>query len=227
MSLLNHIGIIVDGNRRWAKAKGLPALAGHKVGYSRVKELARWIFSRGIPWASFYLFSRENWNRSQEEVSYLFDLLEAGLKKDVDDFIKDGIRLHFVGGRDKLRPSIQELMVMAEEKTKNGTGGNLVACINYGGQQEIVEGVQKLAKQGIDLTNLTAEQLKSALSTHSLPPVDLMIRTSGEQRISNFLLWEIAYAELYFTPVFFPDFSKGDLKQALDWYSSRQRRFGV
>lgn len=227
MSDIKHIAVIVDGNRRWAKARGLPSLEGHRQGYKRVKELARWIFSRGIKWASFYLFSRENWNRSKEEVGYLFNLLEQGLKNDVKDFIRDDIKLLFVGSRRELRPSIQELMNKAEQDTCKGKKGTIVSCINYGGQQEIVEGVQRLAAESGDLTKLTADQLKSSLSTRELPPVDLMIRTSGEQRISNFLLWEIAYAELYFTPIFFPDFSESDLDQAINWYQSRERRFGT
>lgn len=226
MTDIKHIAVIVDGNRRWAKNHNLPSLEGHKAGYARVKELARWIFKRGIPWASFYLFSRENWSRAKEEVAYLFDLLDDGLKNDISDFVKDGIRLQIAGSRKELRQSTQDLITQAEKATLGGTKGTIVACINYGGQQEIVEGVQKLAQAGADLTTLTLDQLKGSLSTANVPPVDLMIRTSGEQRISNFLLWEIAYAELYFTPVFFPDFSEKDLDEALDWYKQRERRFG-
>jgi len=227
MSDIKHIAIIVDGNRRWAKVNGLLSLGGHKAGYARVKELARWIFKRGIPYASFYLFSRENWSRSKEEVAYLFDLLDDGLKNDIADFIKDGIKLQFAGGRKELRPSTRDLMARAEAKTAGGTKGTIVACINYGGQQEIVEAVRAIAGRGEDLTKLTLDGLKNSLSTASVPPVDLLIRTSGEQRISNFLLWEIAYAELYFTPTFFPDFSATDLEAALDWYKHRDRRFGA
>jgi len=223
----NHVAIIVDGNRRWAKAKGLPSLEGHRQGYQRVKEVARWLFKRGVGWASFYLFSRENWSRSAEEVAYLFNLLDQGLEKDIDEFVRDGIRLCFAGSRKELQPRTQELMRQAEARTAAGTKGTIVACINYGGQQEIVEGVQRLAKQGSDLAHLTAEQLKASLTTSALPPVDLMIRTSGEKRISNFLLWELAYAELYFTPTLFPDFLENDLDTALAWYQERERRFGA
>lgn len=227
MPLPNHVAVIVDGNRRWAKAKGLPSLEGHHQGYLRVKEVARWLFKRDVPWVSFYLFSRENWNRSKDEVSYLFKLLEHILTNDVVEFVREGVKLSFVGLRAELEPRLQELMAKAEAATVGGTKGNFVACINYGGQQEVVEGVQRLAEQGVDLKHLTAEQLKASLSTAELPPVDLMIRTSGEQRTSNFLLWELAYAELYFTPTLFPDFSEGDLDAALGWYQARQRRFGV
>lgn len=226
MTDIKHIAVIVDGNRRWAKNHNLPSLEGHRAGYARVKELARWIFNRGVLHASFYLFSRENWSRAKEEVAYLFDLLDDGLKNDISDFVKDGIRLQIAGSRKELRQSTQDLIAQAEKATLGGTKGTIVACINYGGHQEIVEGVQKLAEAGADLTKLTLDQLKNSLSTANVPPVDLLIRTSGEQRISNFLLWEIAYAELYFTPVFFPDFSEADLDQALEWYGHRERRFG-
>ncbi len=226
MSEIKHIAIIVDGNRRWARGKNLPTLEGHKAGYARVKQLARWIFNKGVPVASFYLFSRENWSRTKEEVAYLFDLLDEGLKNDIADFVKDGIKLRFAGGREQLRQSTRDLMTEAELKTAGGAKGTIVACINYGGQQEIVEAVQSLALMGSDLTKLTPEALKNSLTTAGLPAVDLMIRTSGEQRISNFLLWDIAYAELYFTPKFFPDFSEQDLEEAITWYQDRDRRFG-
>ncbi len=226
MSQPKHVAVIVDGNRRWAKAKNLPSLEGHRAGYTRVKELARWLFARGVKFASFYLFSRENWNRSAEEVAYLFNLLDDGLERDVKDFVRDGIRLRFAGSRTELKPRTQKLMRQAEAETAAGTKGTIVACINYGGQQEIVEGVRKLAAEGTNLAELTPEGLKAGLTTAQVPPVDLMIRTSGEQRISNFLLWELAYAELYFTPVLFPDFSEKNLDEALVWYHSRERRFG-
>ena len=226
MSDIKHVGVIVDGNRRWAKARGLPTLEGHRAGYVRVKELARWLFARGVTYASFYLFSRENWKRSQSEVSYLMALLEQGLKKDTAEFVRDSIRLRFAGLRAGLSTSLQELMIKAEQATVAGNKGTVVACINYGGQQEIVEAVQQLAKSGSDLSGLTLDQLKAALTTAELPPADLIIRTSGEQRLSNFLLWESAYSELYFTPQLFPDFTETDLDQALSWFNDRQRRFG-
>ncbi|MEK7497009.1 MAG: polyprenyl diphosphate synthase [Patescibacteria group bacterium] len=226
MSSLNHIAIIVDGNRRWAKAQNLPTLEGHLAGYKKVKEFARFIFKRGIPWASFYLFSKENWKRKEAEVGYLFNLLETGLKNEIDEFVRDGIRLHFVGEREELRESLQKLIAEAEEKTKNGTKGNFVACINYGGSQAILEAVKKLSSGGIDLSKITSDDLKQAMTTRNLPPVDLMIRTSGEQRISNFLLWELLYAELYFTPTLFPDLSEEEFDKILAWYAIRERRFG-
>ena len=227
MSVPQHVGVIVDGNRRWAKAKGLPTLEGHEAGYRRVKELARWLFSRGVKLASFYLFSRENWHRSKEGVAYLMRLLEQGLARDVKEFKRDAIRLLFAGGREQLPPRLRELMRQATEETKQGTAGTVCACINYGGQQEIVEAVQRLAASGRELSELSADELKGAMTTAELPPCDLIIRTSGEQRLSNFLLWESAYAELYFTPTLFPDFNEVELDKALAWFSDRQRRFGT
>ena len=227
MSVPQHVGVIVDGNRRWAKAKGLPTLEGHEAGYRRVKELARWLFSRGVKLASFYLFSRENWHRSKEGVAYLMRLLEQGLARDVKEFKRDAIRLLFAGGREQLPPRLRQLMQQATEETKQGTAGTVCACINYGGQQEIVEAVQRLAASGRELSELSADELKGAMTTAELPPCDLIIRTSGEQRLSNFLLWESAYAELYFTPTFFPDFNEVELDKALAWFSDRQRRFGT
>ncbi|MBI4449477.1 di-trans,poly-cis-decaprenylcistransferase, partial [Candidatus Uhrbacteria bacterium] len=205
MRLPTHIGVVVDGNRRWARQHGLPTLEGHRRGYARVKEVGRWFINRGVPWITFYLFSTENWTRSEEEVGYLMRLLEEGLERDVEEFVRDDIRLRFVGNRTRLNSRLQELMARAETATAPGVRGSMVAAINYGGQQDIVESVQALARAGADVSTLTREQLKSALSTAALPPADLIIRTSGEQRLSNFLLWESAYAELYFTPAHFPD----------------------
>lgn len=227
MSSLAHVGLIVDGNRRWARARGLPTLEGHRAGYARVKEVAHWLFNKGVKHASFYLFSRENWQRSQEEVSYLMKLLEQGLINDVAEFVKDSIVLRFAGSRDGLPESLRAQMAKAEQATAEGKRGIICACINYGGQQEIVEAVQKLASSDNDLTKLTVEQLQANLSSGFLPPADLIIRTSGEQRLSNFLLWESAYAELYFSPTLFPDFTEVEVDKALAWYNERQRRFGV
>lgn len=224
---LDHVGIIVDGNRRWAGERGLPKLEGHRQGYKNVRALASAIFERGVPYASFYLFSRENWNRAPEEVDYLMRLFEEILTAELDSFVQEGIKLLFIGNRTELSERLRILMGETEEKTRMGTKGNFLACINYGGQQDIVEAVRALAQQKEDLKNLNCEQLQRALSTHLAPPVDLIIRTSGEQRLSNFMVWESAYAELYFSPKFFPDFNERDLDEALGWYKLRQRRFGV
>lgn len=226
MTLPTHVGIIVDGNRRWARQHVLPTLEGHRRGYARVKEVARWLIGRGVPWATFYLFSTENWSRVKEEVVYLMALLEEGLNRDVDEYIRDGIRLQFVGDREGLSDAIRNGMAAAEERTAGGTRGTMVGAINYGGHHDIVRAIQSLARAGTDLATVTSEQLKGALSTAALPPLDLVIRTSGEQRLSNFLLWEAAYAELYFTPTHFPDFNEAELDRALEWYTSRERRHG-
>lgn len=226
MTRPTHVGIIVDGNRRWARQHGLPTLEGHRRGYARVKEMARWLIGRGVPWATFYLFSTENWSRAKDEVAYLMALLEEGLKRDVEEYVRDGIRLRFVGDRDGLSDRIRDGMARAEERTAGGTQGTMVGAINYGGHHDIARAVQRLARSGTDLTTVTPEQLKGALSTVALPSLDLIIRTSGEQRLSNFLLWEAAYAELYFTPTHFPDFDEVELDRALEWYAGRERRHG-
>ncbi|MDO8599080.1 MAG: polyprenyl diphosphate synthase, partial [bacterium] len=148
MSALTHVGIIVDGNRRWAKARGLPTFEGHRHGYRRVQEVARWLVDRGVTWATFYLFSTENWKRSEEEVGYLMRLLEGALENDVADFVRDGIRLRFIGNRTRLSQRLQDLMQRAEETTVGGKRGTMVAAINYGGQQDVVEGVQQLVRDG-------------------------------------------------------------------------------
>lgn len=226
MGLPTHVGIIVDGNRRWAKQRGLPTLEGHRRGYTRVKEVARWLINRGVPWATFYLFSTENWSRAKGEVQYLMALLEEGLSRDVEEFVRDGIRMRFVGDRDRLSDRIRAGMARAEEATAGGTRGTVVSAIDYGGRHDIISAIRRLARNSVDLTACTPEQLQSALSTADLPPADLIIRTSGEQRLSNFLLWESAYAELYFASVHFPDFSEADLDAALAWYDGRERRYG-
>ena len=226
LNIPTHVGIIVDGNRRWAKAQGLPTLAGHQRGYQNVRIIVKHLLGRGVSYVTCYLFSRENWKRSSEEVAYLMQLLTDVLRNEVASFIEDSIRLTFIGNRSAFSPELQLLMEQAEARTAAGTAGTFVAALNYGGQQDILEAVQKLAKSGANLTSVTAEELKQALSTAHLPPCDLIIRTSGEQRLSNFLLWEGVYAELYFSPVMFPDFSEAQADEALGWYAGRSRRFG-
>lgn len=226
-SLPTHVGIIVDGNRRWAKAQGLPTFAGHQRGYQNVRTMVRHLLSRGVSYVTCYLFSRENWKRSSEEVAYLMQLLTDVLRNEVASFIKDSIRLAFIGNRSAFSPELQLLMEQAEARTAAGTAGTFVAALNYGGQQDILEAVQKLATSGANLASLTAEELKQAMSTAHLPPCDLIIRTSGEQRLSNFLLWEGAYAELYFSSSMFPEFTTAEIDKILHWFASRERRFGA
>ncbi len=216
-----HIGLILDGNRRWAKAQGLPTLEGHKRGYENLKTIGRAGLARGIKYVTAYVFSTENWNRSQEEVSYLMDLLRWVLDKEVNELHKDNIRVRFLGSTERLDEKILEGIKKAEEKTAGNTAGTLGLCLNYGGQTEIVEAVRAIGDGEV-----TIESISEHLYAPDIPPVDLIIRTSGEQRISNFMLWRAAYSELWFTDKHWPDFTEADLDTALADYASRERRHG-
>jgi undecaprenyl diphosphate synthase len=180
-----------------------------------------------VKYVSAYIFSTENWNRSEEEVSYLMDLFVWVATKEVDRSIKEGIRLVFAGSRDKLSTKVLEAIESAEERTLGGDRGVLMFCLNYGGQSEIAEGVARLVRDGVPADEVTVQKLSEYLYHPEIPPVDLLIRTSGEQRLSNFMLWRVAYAELYFTPVLWPAFSADDLDLALTEFAVRRRRFGA
>lgn len=223
---LKHLGIIMDGNRTWAKNQGLPTLQGHKRGYEKMKEVGDWCIEEGIDVLTVYAFSTENWNRSKEEVSYLMKILKNALTKDVDFFKKKNIRLKVIGRISGLSKDIQEAIVKAEEATKNGTRGLLNIAINYGGRAEIVDAVKKIVDQKIKSEDIDEETISNNIYTSGLPNVDLIIRTSGQQRLSGFLLWQSFYSELYFPSVTWPAFSKEDLTEAIDWYTGRERRFG-
>lgn len=222
--LPRHLGLILDGNRRWARSRGLPQLKGHQKGYENLKTIARAGFKRGVPFISAYIFSTENWNRSEDEVSYLMDLAYDVATKEVRELNKDNIRVRFLGSRDHLSSRLLEAIDEAEDITRRNSGGTLALCFNYGGQQEIVDAVNEIRDQP---TLITAEAIEEHLYAHDVPPLDLIIRTSGEQRLSNFMLWRSAYAELYFCDVHWPAFSEDDLERALEDYAARQRRFGT
>jgi undecaprenyl diphosphate synthase len=221
-----HLGLILDGNRRWAKQKSLPTLEGHKKGYENLKTIVKSAFENGVSYVSAYVFSTENWGRSKEEVNYLMKLLLWVAKNEINEFDKENIRVRFLGSDSQLTPKIKNAIRDAEEKTKDNNGGTLLLCFNYGGQQEIAHAVTKLIAENPDTKSVSPDQIAAYLHEPSVPPVDLIIRTSGEQRISNFMLWRAAYSELYFTDVHWPAFSKENLKKALDHYAGRQRRFG-
>ncbi|MES2971545.1 MAG: polyprenyl diphosphate synthase [Patescibacteria group bacterium] len=223
----NHIGLILDGNRRWAKAQGLPNLEGHRIGYSNLKDIGRHAVKRGVPYISAYIFSAENWNRSKDEVKYLMDLALWLTTHELNEVNKDGIRVRFLGRRDGLSDKLVKVIQKAEELTKNNSKGTLALCFNYGGQQEIVDATNKLLKQAKSSTEITLEKFASMLYAPEIPPVDFIIRTSGEQRISNFMLWRAAYSELYFTDKHWPDFTTKDLDDALVEFAKRRRRFGA
>jgi undecaprenyl diphosphate synthase len=221
-----HIGIILDGNRRWAKAQGLPKLQGHRHGYDNIRPIALAAADRGVKYMSAYIFSTENWERSQEEVDFLMDLFIWVASKEIDKYVSDGFRLVFLGSRERLSPKLVEAMEAAEAKTAHNTRMTAALCLNYGGQLELAEGVARLVADGVPAAEVTPERLASYMYHPEIPPVDLLIRTSGEQRLSGFMLWRSTYSELYFSNKFWPDFSVADMEAALDEYARRQRRFG-
>ena len=218
---LRHIGFILDGNRRWAKENGRISLEGHKKGYDNLKDICEHaILDLKIPFVSAYIFSTENWNRSKDEVSYLMSLAKKMADKDVDELHKKNIRVCWLGSKEKLSDDIRQSIERATEKTKDNTAGTVGLCFNYGGRTEIVEAARQIEGE------VTEESLAQNLYCPDVPDVDLMIRTSGEQRLSNFMLWRMAYSEMYFTDKYWPDFNNDDLDDAVEDYNKRQRRFG-
>ncbi len=221
-----HIGIIMDGNRRWAKARGLPTLEGHRRGYDKVKEVGEWCVARGVNVLTVYAFSTENWNRAADEVSYLMDLFYRALHTEIEEYMRRDIRLRVVGRREGLPEKVRRAAGDAEERTKNNSRGTLQLAVNYGGRAEIVDAVRALVATGVTPNEINEESISAHLYAPDTPPPDLIIRTSGEQRLSGFLTWESVYSELYFTDVLWPDFSEKDIDAALAWYSDRERRYG-
>lgn len=219
-----HIGLILDGNRRWAKANGKPVLEGHQHGLESFKEVSLAAFEKGVEYVSAYVFSTENWQRTQEEVSYLMGLVVKGVTKQLNTFHDAGVRVVMLGARNGLDKKVLKAIDDAVEITKNNTKGTLALCFNYGGHQEIADAVQALVDQNEQ--TITPEKIAQNLYESDVPPIDLIIRTSGEQRLSGFMLWRAAYAELYFTDTLWPDFTVADLDQAIAEYTARQRRFG-
>jgi undecaprenyl diphosphate synthase len=224
VTLPTHLGIIMDGNRRWAKQQGLPTLKGHRQGLDTFKEISLAAFDRGIKYVSAYVFSTENWQRTEEEVSYLMGLVNKGIAKQLDSFHNAGIKLVMLGARTGVDDKILETIDDATAKTKDNIKGTLALCFNYGGQDEIADAAQSLMDQGE--TTITPQKLSQAMYEPDVPPIDFIIRTSGEQRLSGFMLWRAAYSELYFTDTMWPAFTVGDLDTALQEYARRQRRFG-
>lgn len=226
MSEIKHIGIIMDGNRRWAKDNNLPPFEGHRRGYDKMKEAGQWCIDRGIDILTVYAFSTENWNRAEDEIAYLMDLLHFGLTKEVPEFMKRGIRLRVIGLRDKLSDKLKDAIDSAEEATKDNTKGTLNIALNYGGRPEIVESVKKALANGVDPKDLTEKMISDNIWTAGQPDPDLIIRTSGEQRLSNFLTWQSVYSELLFVKCHWPAFSEKDLDEAIEEFNRRTRRFG-
>jgi undecaprenyl diphosphate synthase len=226
----NHVAIIMDGNGRWAQSRGLPRAMGHRKGVESVREAVRVAGDVGIRYLTLFAFSSENWTRPEPEVTELMGLLKAFIRRDLAELHRENVRIRIIGSRENLRGDILPLLIEAEETTKANKGLTLVIAFNYGSRDEIARAARRLAAQvvagEIALDDINAVRLDAELDTKDIPDPDLVIRTSGEERLSNFLLWQAAYAELLFVPEFWPDFSRENFYRALAAYSGRERRFG-
>ena len=224
-----HVGIILDGNGRWATERGLKRSEGHKAGFETLKILSKYVFTRGVKVLSVFAFSTENFNRTKEEVDYLMNLFLKGFKSSIKEFNKNNIKVVFSGRKEPLSDKVYESMKSLEKETLNNTGGILNICLNYGGQTEIVDTTKKLINDVLDgklkTEDITPEIFMKNLY-NDLPPMDFLIRTSGEIRVSNFMLFSLAYAEMYFPLTYFPDFKEDEFEKALEEYTKRDRRFG-
>ena len=223
---LKHIAIIMDGNRRWAKERLLPSAVGHQKGVDSLKRTMRLFDSYGIKYLTVYAFSTENWNRKKEEVEFLMGLLAKTLSNELDEMHSENVRIRFLGDIEKLNPNLIKIVENAQEKTKNNTGVNLNIAFNYGARDEITNAIKKIIKEGINSDDITEETISQHLYTKDIPDPDLLIRTGGEKRISNYLLWQLAYSELYVTETFWPEFDKNELDKAILDFEHRNRRYG-
>lgn len=222
------IGIIMDGNRRYAKEKGLPPLEGHRVGYETLKNVCTWAKEAGVQHVTIFAFSTENWKRTPEEISYLLDLMRFALGKELEVFKKENARLLYAGDLEKFPKDIQDILSRAVEETKNNTGLTLTTCISYGGRDEILRAMKKAAGKlsPEDFQKMSEADFSAFLDTAGTPDPDIIIRTSGEERLSGFLTWQGVYSELFFTKTKWPDFSKDEFHAILGEYANRHRRFG-
>ena len=220
-SRARHVAIIMDGNGRWAKKRGLPRAVGHQRGVEAVRRLVRGLEPMGLECITLYAFSSENWKRSEDEVDDLMNLMRKFIKSDLPDFVANDVKLHIIGDWRGLAPDIVEMLEDALAQTANGSK-TIAVALNYGGQDEIVRAATKAAKAG----EVTPQSIEANLDTAGLPPLDLLIRTSGEIRLSNFLLWQAAYAEMLFVDTLWPDFKPEHLEQALEDFARRERRYG-
>ena len=221
-----HIGYIVDGNRRWAKKHGLPTYEGHLAGYNAITEIALASFDAGVSFVSAYIFSTENWKRSEDEVGKLMSLVLRLLTSDVAILEKNNVRLKVLGSHQGVSDKILSAIADAEERTKNNTHGTLALCFNYGGQLEIADACKKIIQSGVSADDITPDLIANHLYQPEIPPVDIVVRTSGEQRLSNFMLWRAAYSEFLFLEKQWPDMTKEDVTAILEEYERRGRRFG-
>lgn len=229
LKIPNHVGIILDGNGRWAEARGLKRSEGHKAGYENLKKLSVHVLNSGVKYLSLYVFSTENFKRSEEEVGYLMNLFVNKFKKDSKFFVDNDIRVIFSGTNDNLREDVKDAINYLINKTKNNKSGILNICLNYGSRKEIVDMTKKVAlkvlNKELEINKITDDIIRENLY-NNLPDIDFLIRTSGELRLSNFMLWQLSYAELYFPNIYFPDFNEEEFDKALLEYTNRDRRFG-
>lgn len=226
MKIPNHIVLFPDGNRRWARAHTLHTLEGHKKGYYNLLDFSQWCKNRGVKVLTAYGFSTENWNRSKEEVDYLMKLLEGCLVDNFDKYMENGTCVRVIGERDRLPESLKKAIIKIEEATKNNSILFLNLAISYGGRWDILNAVKKIIEGKIPAEKIEEKLFEEYLSTAGLPAPDFVIRAGGEMRMSNFVLWQAAYAELYFSPKMWPEFSEQDLDEALAEFDKRSRRFG-
>jgi len=222
LNIPTHIGLIMDGNRRWAKERNKKSIDGHLAGAERIVSLAKYIFSKGVKYLSIYAFSTENFKRSEEEVSYLMGLIIKYFNERVSDLNKENIKIIFSGRKEPLSDQVWHAICEVEKLTKDNTGGTLNICLNYGGRTELIDAFNKIKESKEEIT----EENFSKYLYQDLPDLDFVIRTSGELRLSNFLLWQSSYAELYFPKVYFPDFDENEFDRAIEEYNSRKRRYG-
>ncbi len=227
---LKHIAVIMDGNRRWAKQKGLPSAFGHKKGVDALKTVMRACDDFGVKYLTVYAFSTENWNRKPEEVDFLMDLLGQTLKNELQEMHENNVVINFLGDLTKLSPKLQEILSHSVEVTKNNSGVRLQIAFNYGARDEILHAVKDIVscvKNGsLSPEDISVDTISQALYTKNIPDPDLLIRTGGDMRVSNYLLWQIAYSEFYVTKMLWPDFDKQALSDAIEEFHSRQRRYG-
>lgn len=221
-----HLGLILDGNRRWAKANGLSTVQGHRKGYENLKTISRAAIKMGVRYVSAYVFSSENWQRDRQEVKDIMNILSWVLKHEVKQFHKEDIRLRVIGSKVKLGAAMLTAIHDAEKLTEHNTRGTILLCLDYSGQQEIVDAVKQISSHGVAPEDITADMIAANLYAPDVPAPDLIVRTSGEQRLSNFMLWESSYSELMFDKKHWPDFSEADLERVIENYGQLQRRFG-
>ena len=224
---IDHLAIIMDGNGRWAKGRGLPRLKGHEAGAQTARRVVEAAKVRKIGYLTLYAFSSENWRRPQEEVEGLVKLLEGFIDREVGRLVENGVRLHTIGDLSKFPPALGRKIEATKQETAHNNELHLTVALNYGGRDDIVRGVRRIMLSGAAPERLDEEALSLNLDTSFMPDPDLLVRTGGERRISNFLLWQLAYTEIYFSDILWPDFDDAALDEALSWFRTRQRRFGM